>query len=92
MKYFNLDVEERELLEEFERGEWIDVKNQSQDKKQAQKYASNTLNKTKNINIRLSLKDLQRLKVKAVKNGLPYQTLIAAILHQYADEKITVSL
>lgn len=92
MKYFNLSAEEKTLLEEFERGHGKEIKNLAQAKRKYQQYAKNTLNKTKNINIRLSLKDIQKLKAKAVKNGLPYQTLIAAVLHQYADEKITANL
>ena len=47
-----------------------------------QKYATNTLNKTKNINIRLSEKDLHKIKVKAMEKGIPYQTFIASLIHQ----------
>lgn len=50
MKYFELDGEERQLLEEIERGEWVPVKNQAKAKKDALETARNTLNKTKNIN------------------------------------------
>ena len=86
MKYFELDKEEKELLEEFERGEWVPVKNQAKAKKEAMEAARNTLNKTRNINLRLSERDLQKLKAKAVKQGIPYQTLASSILHQSTSE------
>lgn len=92
MKYFNLDNEEKELLEEFERGEWKRVKNFKQAKKRAEMAAKYTLSKIKNINIRLSLQDVQRLKAKAAEHGLPYQTLAATVLHNFANEKIKLTL
>lgn len=86
MKYFELDKEEKELLEEFEKGEWVPVKNQAKAKKEAMEAARNTLGKTRNINLRLSERDLQKLKAKAVREGLPYQTLASSILHRYTNE------
>lgn len=86
MKYFELDQEEKQLLEEIERGEWKPVKDFAKAKKEAMAAARNTLNKSKNINIRLSERDLLKLKAKAVKEGLPYQTLAASILHKYTQE------
>ena len=47
--------------------------------------ARNSLNKTKNINIRLTARDLMLLKRKAAEEGLPYQTLAASILHKYSN-------
>lgn len=82
MKYYNLTAEEQKLLEEVEKGEWIPVKNQAKAKKEAMEIARNTLNKLKNINIRLSEKDVIKLKRKAAEEGLPYQTLAASILHK----------
>ena len=92
MKYFNLTNEEKELLEEFERGEWKEVNNVEEEKKKAVMYAKNTLNKLKNINIRVSLRDLQKLKSRAVEQGLPYQSILSALLHQYAEKKIKLVL
>ncbi|MBI2039646.1 hypothetical protein HYT18_01075 [Candidatus Microgenomates bacterium] len=86
MKYYELDDEEKQLLAEIERGEWKSVKNFTKRKKELMQIARNTLNKTKNINIRLSERDLYKLKAKAVKQGIPYQTLASSILHQSASE------
>jgi len=86
MKYYELDKEEKELLEEFERGEWIPVKDQAKARKEAIEAAKNTLNKIKNINIRLSARDLLKLKAKAMQEGIPYQTLVSSILRRYTNE------
>ena len=85
MKYFELDKEEKELLEEFERGEWISVKDQAKAREDAMESARNTLNKTKNINMRLSQRDLRKLKTKAAEEGIPYQTLASSVLHRFAN-------
>jgi len=82
MKYYKLDPEEQKILDEVEQGEWLPVKNQAQARKEAMETARNTLNKTKNINIRLSERDLARLKRKAAEEGIPYQTLASSILHK----------
>ncbi len=47
--------------------------------------AKNTLNKDKRINIRISSRDLGALQRKANRYGLPYQTLISSVLHQYVS-------
>lgn len=87
MKQYNytLTDEEQKLLEEVERGEWVPLENQARAKKEAIEIAKYTLNKLKNINIRLSAKDLFKLKRKAAEEGLPYQTLAASILHKFAN-------
>ena len=86
MKYFELDKEEKELLKEFEKGEWVPVRNQAQAKKEAMETAKNTLSKTRNINLRLSERDLQKLKAKAAREGIPYQTLAASLIHRATAE------
>jgi len=86
MKYFELDEEERQLLQEIEKGEWVPVKNQAKAKKEAMEAARNTLNKTRNINLRLSERVVARLKAKAAKEGIPYQTLASSILHKFANQ------
>ena len=84
MKYFELDKEEQKLLDEVEKGEWISVRNLARAKNAAIRAARNTLNKTRNINIRLSERDLQKVRARAVEEGIPYQTLVASVVHKYA--------
>ena len=44
-----------------------------------------TLKKDKRINIRISGRDLVALQRRAVKEGVPYQTLVSSILHKYVS-------
>ncbi len=79
----NLNKEERESLASYERGEWKTVKNFKKKKRQAEEYAANTFKKDKRINIRISQKDLYGIQKRALEEGLPYQTLIASVVHKY---------
>jgi predicted DNA binding CopG/RHH family protein len=79
-----LDADEQEILQSFERGEWQSVKNLAQEKKRAKKIAANTLRKNARITLRISSIDLANLKQKAAYKGLPYQTFISSVLHEYA--------
>lgn len=79
-----LDEEERGILDSFEAGEWQSVADVKKQKALAKRAAENYLNKNSRINIRLSSSDLLAIKEKAAFEGLPYQTLIASILHKYA--------
>lgn len=82
MKYYDLDAEEQQILDDYESGEFVAVPNFEQEKKRFVAAAKATLNKTRNINIRLSERDLFKLKAKAIEEGIPYQTLAASILHK----------
>ena len=85
MKKIVLDNEEKEILESYERGEWVPVKNPQKEKMKLRKYARNTLQKDKRINIRMSSKDLDQVQVIAVQEGIPYQTLVSSIIHKYVS-------
>ncbi len=84
MKYIVLDKEEEQIIKDFEDGRLVRVKDFEKQKKLFQEYARNTLNKTRNINLRLSERDLQKLKSKAIREGIPYQTLAASVLHKFS--------
>lgn len=88
MKSYELDLEEQELLQSLENDEWESVENLQDEIKLHHEIAKNTLKKDKRINIRLSLNDLEALKTNAVELGLPYQTLVSSILHQYASGRL----
>lgn len=84
-----LDSEEQELLESVERGEWESVDNLEKEKAFAKEAAANFLRKDERVTLRLSSGDLARLKQKAAYKGLPYQTFIASVLHEYAAGHFT---
>ena len=79
------DDEERELVTAYESGEFRPVKDQQKAKQTAVQAARRYLRKDARINIRLSSTDLEMLKRRAAEEGLPYQSLIASILHKYVS-------
>jgi predicted DNA binding CopG/RHH family protein len=85
---YKLDKEEQELLESIESGEWQSVDNLEDEIKKHKEIAKNTLKKDKRINIRLSSNDLQMLKTTAAELGMPYQTLVSSVLHQYVTGRL----
>jgi len=83
-----LTEEEKEILNSFEKNEWVPVKNLSKRKKEMMQYARNTLKKDKRLNIRISERDLNELQKKAVTEGLPYQTYVSSIIHKFINGKL----
>lgn len=83
-----LTKEEQEILDSFEKDEWVPVKNLLKRKSELMKYARSTLKKDKRLNIRISERDLNELQRKAVTEGLPYQTYIASIIHKFVNGKL----
>lgn len=75
--------EEKELIESVERGEWTPVKKNGKDLLRFREAARETLRKDARINIRLTKRDFFSLKAKALKEGMPYQTLVASVIHKY---------
>ncbi len=87
MKNNKLNKEEKELLKEFESNEFKKIRGVEKEKDRYKKHAKETLSKRRSINIRISERDLQKLKVLAAEKGLPYQTLISSLLHQHINKK-----
>lgn len=83
-----LTKEEQEIVDSYERGEWIPVKDLSARKAELRRYARNTLKKDKRLNIRISERDLDELQKKAVIEGLPYQTYVSSIIHKFINGKL----
>ncbi len=83
-----LTEEEREILDSFERGEWVPVRDLSKRKRELIRYARNTLKKDKRLNIRISERDLNELQKKAMSEGLPYQTFVSSIIHKYVNGRL----
>ena len=83
-----LDEEEVKILRDFERGELTSINNFKEAKRQLEEAAHNFLQKDRRINIRISSRDLETLQKKAVKEGMPYQTLISSTLHKFVTGKL----
>ena len=84
-----IDEEEKYLMESIEKGEWIPVKNIKKEKEKAIMAARDTLKKDKRINLRLSQKDYHQIQIKAIEEGIPYQTFISSIIHKYLNGSLS---
>ena len=84
MKKIQLDKEEQELLDAFESGEFESSMTPSR-RKFIEESAAQTFKKDKRINIRISGRDLMAIQKRALEEGMPYQTLVASIIHKYAS-------
>ncbi len=71
-----------EMVKAYEKGDLKTVANLNKVKKEYSQIARNTLKKNKSITIRLAERDLLRIKEKAMKEGIPYQTLITSLIHK----------
>ncbi len=83
-----IDHDESELLEAFEQGQLKSVATKSELAK-FKAAARATALKDRRVNIRLSSGDLSDIQVKALEEGIPYQTLIASVLHKYVTGRLT---
>ncbi len=83
-----LDQEEKEILEAFESGKVKQAKNSTETQQRHQEYAKAMLQKDARINIRLPSKDLRGLQKRALSEGIPYQTLVASVLHKYVESRL----
>ena len=83
-----LDREEKELLDSFEREEWRSVEGRETEIEGYREYARATFKKDKRVNIRISKKDLEALQKRALEEGIPYQTLMASVLHKYVGGRL----
>jgi len=83
MSKLKLQPDELKLLASYENEEWQSVKNIKEQVLQYQAYARATFRKDRRINIRISEKDLLDLQKRALREGIPYQTLISSVLHKY---------
>jgi predicted DNA binding CopG/RHH family protein len=80
-----MDSEEKNLMESIEKDPWRPVQDFDREKKKAMDAARHTLKKDKRINLRLTQKDYRQIQIKAIEEGIPYQTLISSIVHKYLN-------
>src|SRR5271156_6162848 len=79
-----VDAYEMAILESFEKGNLKSIATKSELEK-LKAAARATAIKNRRVNIRLSPIDLSDIQVKALEEGVPYQTLIASVLHKYVS-------
>lgn len=82
-----IDDYEREILDAFERDRLVSVATQAE-LARFKAAARATAIKDRRVNIRLSSSDLSDIQVRALEEGVPYQTLIASVLHKYVTGRL----
>jgi predicted DNA binding CopG/RHH family protein len=83
-----LNTEERSLLRSYERGEWRTPPDMAAEIARHTEYAKAANRKNKRVNIRISAGDLASIQHRAVEEGIPYQTLIASLIHKYSTGQL----
>ena len=87
-KEHKLDEEEMEQLWLYEKAIAKSYKENDKIRELVAEAAENHFAKDNRVNIRLSSRTLDAIKYRAMREGLPYQTLISSILHKYATGQL----
>ena len=82
-----IDHEEFEVLDAFDKGRLKSVATRTE-LARFKAAARATAIKDRRVNIRLSSGDLSDIQVRALEQGMPYQTLIASVLHKYVTGRL----
>ncbi len=88
MAKVKLDQEEQAILASVEAGEWRPVDDLETRKKMYREAARATFRKDSRVNIRLPKRDVVAIQVRAMEEGIPYQTMMASILHKYITGRL----
>ena len=83
-----LDRYERDLLNAYEKGTLVSERPSKAQLGALRDAARATFIKTRRVNIRLSAGDLMDIQARALEEGVPYQTLIASVLHKYVSGRL----
>lgn len=89
-----LDEYEQEIEDALDKGEFVGTPNLEATKQMFQEAAKNfrQLRETKSITLRVNIEDLIKVKAKAKRNGIAYQTLISLLIRQYTKGEKEVIL
>lgn len=89
-----LDEEEKLLEQAFEQGEFEDAAALKDTKKMLKEAASRhlELHTSKPVTLRINQLDLIKIKAKAKRKQIPYQTLLGALIHDFAEGERELNL
>lgn len=89
-----LDEEEKLTEEALERGEFFESPNQAETKQMLEEAAKRHqhLNMSKPVTIRINQLDLIKIKARAKKKNIPYQTLLGVLIHDFANDERELKL
>ena len=80
---------EEQVANEYEKGQFKSVAPSKAELKRFKDAARATFIKNRRVNVRLSSPDLMDIQTRAAEEGVPYQTLIASVLHKFVTGRFT---
>ncbi|MDR3491656.1 MAG: antitoxin [Gammaproteobacteria bacterium] len=87
-KHHDIENDEKEILKDFDADEFVSTDNVNEELKLAKQAANNFMKRDSRINIRISGADLNMVRRMAVQEGLPYQTLLASVIHKFVTGRL----
>lgn len=89
-----LDEEEKLLELALENGDYEEAPDIEDSKamlaEAAKRYQE--LNTSKSVTLRINQLDLIKIKAKAKRNNIPYQTLLGALVHEFAEDRKKITI
>jgi len=82
------DEYELELIESLHNNEWTSVQNLESEKTRFRQIALATLNEMQAVQIKIQREDIEAIKKRSTEIGIPFQTLISALIHNFAVGQI----
>jgi len=80
-----LEKDEQEIVDYIEQNDPKSIPNLQERVAELKNVVHQSTTKKKQINIRVLESDLEKLKSKALEEGIPYQTLLNSIVHKYVN-------
>lgn len=87
-----LDEEELDILHHHQTNQLKISKTRKIDLVNAVKSAKSTIEVKVELRIKLTEKDLRKLKLKEIEIGIPYQNIVTALIHKYLEDKIDLTI
>jgi len=85
MKTTKYTEEELEIVDYIENSNPQSIPNLKEEMELIKNIVSENVQKKKQVNFRLLESDLEKLKTKALIEGIPYQTLLSSIVHKFVN-------
>jgi predicted DNA binding CopG/RHH family protein len=84
----DIDQYEDDILKDFEAGKFVSVTNLDEEMHRAREAASRFVKRDNRVNLRISSADLNMVRKLAVEEGIPYQTLMASVIHKFVSGRL----
>jgi predicted DNA binding CopG/RHH family protein len=82
------DKFESEMIKAYEKGELTSTAPSKAEHEKFRSAARETFVKDRRVNIRLTSPDIMDIQARALEEGIPYQTLIASVLHKFVSGRL----